>query len=80
MFTALLQGLQDLAFLGSRPARGVGRRDGHHRRLAFAGAGLYALAAGWVVSQLLPALVAWRRVTHAVSEALPRDRPRLVVA
>src|SRR4029079_12275738 len=45
--------------------------------LAFAGAGLYALAGGWVVSQLLPALVAWRRVAVAFPGVLPRRIARL---
>jgi len=77
MFTALLRGLQDLTFVGAIHVAAWAAGTATTVGLAFAGAGLYALAAGWVVSQVLPALVAWRRVTRRFSKVLPRDRPRL---
>jgi len=72
IFTALLQGLQDLAFLGAVQVTAWIVGTVTTIALAVAGAGLYALAAGWVVAQLLPALVAWRRVAVSFPEALPR--------
>ena len=76
MFAALLQGLQDLAFLGSVQLAAWIAGTATTVALAFAGFGLYALAAGWVVTQLLPAAVAWRRVATRFASALPA-RPRL---
>jgi O-antigen/teichoic acid export membrane protein len=72
VFTALLQGLQDLAFLGVVQVAAWIAGTAATIALAVAGAGLYALAAGWVVSQLLPALLAWHRVSASFPEALPR--------
>jgi hypothetical protein len=76
VFTALLQGCR-ISPTSARAARRVDRGHGHDHRVAFAGAGLYALAGGWVVSQLLPALVAWRRVAVAFPGVLPRRVARL---
>src|SRR5688572_1732448 len=72
MFAALLQGLQDLAFLGSVQLVGWIAGTAATVTLAVAGFGLYALAAGWVVAQLLPAFVAWRRVATRFAAAHPR--------
>jgi len=77
VFTALLQGLQDLAYLGVVQLVAWTAGTATTIALAFAGAGLYALAGGWVVSQLLPALVAWRRVAVAFPGVLPRRIARL---
>ena len=71
VFTALLQGLQDLAFLGVVQVTAWIVGTVTTIALAAAGAGLYALAAGWVVAQLLPALVACHRVSVSFPEALP---------
>jgi O-antigen/teichoic acid export membrane protein len=72
VFTALLQGLQDLAFLGTVQIAAWLAGTVTTIALAMAGAGLYALAAGWVVLQLLPALLAWRRVSVSFPAAVPR--------
>jgi O-antigen/teichoic acid export membrane protein len=71
VFTALLQGLQDLAFLGGVQLAAWAAGTVTTVALVYTGAGLYALAAGWAVSQLLPAFVAWRRVARAFPDALP---------
>ena len=76
VFTALLQGLQDLAFVGTIQLTGWAAGTATTVGLAAAGLGLYALAAGWVVSQLLPAAIAWRRVASRFPSAFPR-RARL---
>jgi O-antigen/teichoic acid export membrane protein len=72
VFTALLQGLQDLAFLGMVQLAGWIAGTATTIALMYAGAGLYALAAGWVISQLLSSFIAWRRVATRFPEALPR--------
>ena len=77
VFTALLQGLQDLAYLGVVQLAAWIAGTATTIALVFAGAGLYALAGGWVVSQLLPAFVAWRRVAATCPAILPRRIVRL---
>ena len=77
VFTALLQGLQDLAYLGGVQLVAWIAGTATTIALVFAGAGLYALAGGWVVSQLLPAFVAWRRVVATCPGILPRRFARL---
>jgi O-antigen/teichoic acid export membrane protein len=76
VFTALLQGLQDLTFVGATQLGGWAAGTVTTVGLAVAGFGLYALAAGWVVSQLIPALLAWRRLALCFPFAFPR-RARL---
>ena len=76
VFTALLQGLQDLTFVGAIQLAGWAAGTATTVGLAVAGFGLYALAAGWVVSQLIPALIAWRRLALRFPLGLPR-RARL---
>ena len=77
VFTALLQGLQDLAYLGGVQLAAWIAGTATTIGLVMAGAGLYALAGGWVVSQLLPAFVAWRRVVATCPGILPRRLARL---
>jgi O-antigen/teichoic acid export membrane protein len=77
VFTALLQGLQDLAYLGVVQLAAWIAGTATTLALIVAGAGLYALAGGWVVSQLLPAFVAWRRVAVTCPGILPRRLVRL---
>jgi O-antigen/teichoic acid export membrane protein len=72
VFTALLQGLQDLTFLGAAQLAAWVAGTATTVALTFAGFGLHALAAGWVVSQLLPAGVAWHRVATRFAAAHPR--------
>jgi len=77
VFTALLQGLQDLTFVGTIQLVAWTAGTATTVALAWAGFGLYALAAGWVVSQLLPALIAVRRVASRFPSAHPRRRAHL---
>ncbi|HEY2824921.1 MAG TPA: oligosaccharide flippase family protein [Gemmatimonadales bacterium] len=62
IFSGVLTGLQDLAYLGA--VQLVSWVLGTAITFAFAvlGLGLTALAAGWVVGQIVPALLAWRRL------------------
>ena len=77
IFQAVLNGLQDLAHLGAiytgswivGTAATVG--------LVFAGLGLYALAVGWAISQLVSALFWWRRLRRQFPGVLPTAAPKL---
>jgi O-antigen/teichoic acid export membrane protein len=77
MFNAVLQGLQDLAFLGSLQlgawlagaAVTIGGVAG--------GFGLYSLSAGWITTQFVSAIVGWRRLVKAHGHVLPARLPVL---
>ncbi len=77
VFGAVLQGLQDLVFLGwvqfAAWALGTAVTVGG----LVAGLALNALALSWGVMLLLPALVLWRRLAARFPEAVPRRLPRL---
>jgi O-antigen/teichoic acid export membrane protein len=62
VFPALLQGLQDLGFLGAAQLSGLIAGTAATLGAVWGGLGLYALAIGWVASQLLPAGLAWWRL------------------
>lgn len=76
VFPALLQGLQDLGFLGAVQLAGLVAGTVVTIVAVSAGLGLYALALGWVTTQLVPAGFAWRRLrhTHACTSASGRVR------
>jgi len=80
MFNAVLQGLQDLAFLGtvqlSAWAAGAAVTIGG----VAGGLGLYSLSAGWVTTQLVSAIVGWRRLVSAHGQVLPARLPALTVS
>ena len=77
IFQAVLQGLQDLPFLGSiqlvawivGTAATVG--------CVAAGFGLYGLSAGWVTTQLISAGLTWRRLVRRFPDVLPHGLPSL---
>jgi O-antigen/teichoic acid export membrane protein len=60
--SAVLQGLQDLAFLGKTQVVAWTLGTGVTLALILAGTGLYALVIGWIVTLAVPALAAWWRV------------------
>jgi O-antigen/teichoic acid export membrane protein len=80
MFNAVLQGLQDLAFLGSVQlaawAAGAAVTIGG----IAGGLGLYSLSAGWVTTQLVSAIVGWRRLVSAHGHVLPARLPALTLS
>jgi O-antigen/teichoic acid export membrane protein len=80
MFNAVLQGLQDLAFLGtiqlSAWAAGAAVTVGG----IAGGLGLYSLSAGWVTTQLVSALVGWRRLVTTHGHVLPGRLPALTLS
>ena len=71
VFQALLTGLQELAFLGAVFTGTWIVGTAVTVALAFAGFGLYALAIGWSVGQVLAGLLWWRRVVTHHAEAIP---------
>jgi O-antigen/teichoic acid export membrane protein len=77
LFGATLQGLQDLAFLGWVQLGAWAAGMAVSIAMLYAGHGLQALAAGWVVSQFAPPAAQWLRLRSRFPEALPRRIPRL---
>lgn len=77
VFQAVLQGLQDLKFLAKAHMGVWVLSTALTVGLVIAGFGLYALAAGWVASQVLTTLVAVGRARRRFPEVLPRRLPRL---
>jgi O-antigen/teichoic acid export membrane protein len=79
VFQALLNGLQDLAFLGAVHTVSWILGTALTVALVFAGLGLYALAIGWGLTQLLSAILwlvrARRRYGHALRLRFPRFAP-----
>jgi O-antigen/teichoic acid export membrane protein len=80
VFPALLQGLQDLAFLGRVQFVGWLLNTVLVVALLASGRGLYAMAAGWLATQLLLPLLSWRRLASHHPGVLPRRLPHLSLA
>src|SRR6266852_3909699 len=74
---AVLQGVQDLAFLGYVQIFTWVVGTGLMVVLVLRGCGLYALALGWASSQILTACVCWYRLPRRFPNALPRRLPAL---
>jgi O-antigen/teichoic acid export membrane protein len=74
---AVLHGLQDLGFLARAQIAAWLAGTVLTVALVAAGVGLYALAAGWAASQLLPLPFMFRRLRGRFAEALPKRLPRL---
>jgi O-antigen/teichoic acid export membrane protein len=77
VFQGALQGLQDLEFLGKTQICTWLLSIALTVALIFAGWGLYALSAGWILAQVSAALVGAFRVITRFPEALPQSLPRL---
>jgi O-antigen/teichoic acid export membrane protein len=80
VFNGVLQGLQDLAFLGGVQlaawiAGTLVTVAGTAGQL-----GLFSLAFGWVTTQLVSAIVGWRRLVTKHPQVLPSHLPRLVLS
>lgn len=71
IFRAVLQGLQDLAFLGKTGIVAYLISTGTTVALVITGWGLYALAIGWTLQQLIGALIAWYRLRSKFPRVLP---------
>lgn len=77
VFGAVLQGLQDLAFLGRVQLTAWAAGAATTVAGVAAGFGLYSLALGWVTTQLLSVVLAWRRLSTAHAHVLPIRLPSL---
>jgi O-antigen/teichoic acid export membrane protein len=77
IFGAVLQGLQDLAFLGRVNIIAWLAGTALTIALVLAGDGLYALAYGWVLTQVLTAAVCYVRLRRTFAGVLPRTLPRV---
>ena len=80
IFVAVLQGLQDLAFVGTIQL--VSWAAGAAATIAgvVIGLGLYSLTLGWVTTQTTSIVMAWLRLSRAFPEVLPRRLPSLTLA
>lgn len=77
MFPAVLQGLQELSFLGSVRLVAWALSTGLIVILVWRGVGLEALAIGWLVLQAIEAGAAVFRLARRYPHVLPRRPPRL---
>ena len=77
MFNAILQGRQDLAFLGGVQLMAWTAGAAVTVAGVAAGLGLYSLAFGWVTTQCVTAFVAWRRLMTVHRDVLPARLPAL---
>jgi O-antigen/teichoic acid export membrane protein len=75
IFQAVLNGLQDLAYLGAVHTVTWLLGTGATISLVFAGWGLYALAAGWGAGQILASLLWWRRTRRRYPAVIPTRLP-----
>lgn len=75
MFPGILQGLQDLRYLGGVQLVAWLGGTAATVLLAYLGLGLYALAWGWVVTQASTAAGAWWRLARVHPQACPHFRP-----
>ena len=74
IFAALLQGLQDLTFLGIVQFSSWGGGVVVTFLAAAMGWGLYALACGWITTQIVTVAFAWRRLSRTHPDVLPSTR------
>jgi O-antigen/teichoic acid export membrane protein len=77
IFSAVLQGLQDLTFLGGAQLTAWIAGTILMVALVETGLGIHALAAGWACTQILGAGLAWWRLSRRFPGTLPRRFPPL---
>ena len=80
ILNAVLQGLQDLAFVGVIQLISWSAGTATTIIGIFAGLGLYALTLGWVATQVVSVVMAWTRLRRSFPEVLPRQLPALTFA
>lgn len=71
MFPSVLQGLQDLPYLGGVQLAAWVAGSALTVALVEAGFGLNALAAGWVATQAMTAVLSWHRLARRFPNAIP---------
>lgn len=77
LFNAVLQGLQDFAFIGRAGIVSYLLSTALTLSLVVAGWGLYALAVGWATQQIFVSVVGWYRLRTRFPTVLPRGVPKL---
>lgn len=77
LFGAILQGLQDLAFLGASQVTAWITGTAVVVLAVAMNAGLYSLAWGWVATQIVGAFMNWRRLRARFPEVVPGSIPSL---
>jgi O-antigen/teichoic acid export membrane protein len=80
LFGAILQGLQDLAFLGASQVTAWIAGTAVVVIAIAMNAGLYSLAWGWVGTQMVGAIMNWSRLRATFPEVVPSSIPSLGVA
>ena len=76
--TAVLQGMQELSFLSKAQLAGWAISTAATVGLVVAGAGLYALVIGWVLSTSVPAIASWWKVRREWPAVLRQRGPQPV--
>ena len=77
IFNAVLTGLQDFAFQGRIGIASYAAGAVATFTLVLSGWGLYALAVGWTIQQLVVALTAWYRLRSHFPTVLPQRLPEM---
>ncbi|MGP0073330.1 MAG: lipopolysaccharide biosynthesis protein [Bryobacteraceae bacterium] len=77
MFQAVLHGLQETPYLGKLQFVSWGISTGLMVVFVWRGIGLYALAIGWALGQVLPAAFSFYRLKTAFPGVLPSKLPKL---
>ena len=77
VFLAVIQGLQDLAFLGLTTAAAWIIGTALTVGLVLAGFGIYAMALGWAAAQLITYVVVWIRMGRRFPGVIPRRLPQV---
>jgi O-antigen/teichoic acid export membrane protein len=77
IFGAILQGLQDLAFLGGVQLTAWAAGAAVTVTGIVSGLGLYSLSIGWMTTQIVSIVAAWRRLATVHAYALPAHWPSL---
>jgi O-antigen/teichoic acid export membrane protein len=80
VFHAVLQGLQDLAFLGTVQLAAWAAGAAITIAGVAGGLGLYSLSAGWVTTQVVSAIAGWRRLVTVHGHVLPSRLPSLALS
>jgi O-antigen/teichoic acid export membrane protein len=80
VFSAVLQGLQELPFLGVVQIAAWASGAAVTVVGAWVGWGLLALAFGWITTQVITAVSAWRRLVTQFPDVMPSRLPALTVA
>lgn len=77
IFSATLQGLQDLSFLGKVQIAAWGLSNVLTVVLVLLGLGLYSLSIGWVIYQAITTAASWLRLRARFPGVLPGRLPKL---